>query len=116
LKRNNHPARNARITAGWISTAGLIITGIAVVDDATVQIDLSEFFTYQSFSVEKKDLSLNGSAEPVNQTNSIEPPNTTNSNSAEETVVTSSIEQLDSLTDLTIIDESEKTDTTSSAS
>jgi|GEM_PF-3885216 len=41
MPRKIHPAKNARITAGWASLAGCIAVSIVVFDDATVATDLS---------------------------------------------------------------------------
>ena len=67
----SHPAKKARTTAGFLGAAGFLAVSVGVLDDATVQIDLSplvanELSSYTSLTDSESDFTLDGSAQPVN--------------------------------------------------
>lgn len=68
IRFKKHPARGARIMAGWITASIAVITSAAVLEDSVENVDYSTALIPQQAATQGDDLDLSGSATPAEGT------------------------------------------------
>ncbi len=65
IKFKKHPARSARIMAGWLTASITVITTAAVLEDSVEKVDYSTALIPQQVASQGNELDLSGSATPA---------------------------------------------------